>query len=60
MFDREVARIKDDRTDPPVIHHCLRCGAEWPSNLLNSADPKLCLLCDGELVPVPGSPNLQG
>jgi hypothetical protein len=53
MFDREVARIKDDRTDPPVIHHCLRCGAEWPSNLLNAAYPKLCLLCDGELEPVP-------
>jgi hypothetical protein len=48
-----VARIKDDRTEQPLIHRCERCGAQWPSNLLDSAYPKLCLLCDGELVPVP-------
>jgi len=48
-----LPRIKDDRTDPPVIHRCLRCGAEWPSNLLDPVAAKVCLLCDGELVPMP-------
>jgi hypothetical protein len=49
--------VKDDRTDQPVIHRCVRCGAEWPSNLLDSAYSKLCLLCDGELVPLPVDPK---
>jgi hypothetical protein len=49
--------MQEDRTDQPMILRCVRCGAEWPSNLLAPEHSGLCLLCDGRLEPVPVGPK---